>query len=309
MSMRKHRAGQLALFVGLGVVAAFGIGGLLDGPSRGALKGLAAEPAQAAPGESGKGGDAGRRYLSAKWDPIHFEPQISRATNAQCLACHKEILSEKVREASPAGLKAADSLAWYQTLDTYSGAQATFHARHLSTPLAKEVMSLSCAFCHNGNEPREEAHGSSATTMAPGDFKLRKMVNPESSCLMCHGVFPAESMGLAGSWHELREGLETPETPNGCLTCHAEQFRTVRHQVNYLDAGKIEAMAKDSSDLCFGCHGGRAWYRISYPYPRHPWPGMDKDVPDWAKSRPTASRAEHVAGTAADGKAKRERPR
>jgi hypothetical protein len=304
MIMRTHRAGKFALGACLGIAVALGFGRLVAGDARSVLSELAADPAHAAPGQGGKGGEAARRYLSAKWDPIHFEPAISRATNEQCLACHKEILTEKVRDASPAGLTASDVLAWYQTLDTYSGAQATFHARHMSTPLAKDVMSLQCTFCHKGSEPREEAPGSSATTMAPGDFKLRKMVNPEGSCLMCHGAFPAEVMGLAGSWHELREGLETPETPNGCLTCHAEQFRTVRHQVNFLKAGKIEALAKGSSDLCFGCHGGRAWYRTSYPYPRHAWPGMDKELPDWAKDRPTASRPEHLAGAPDDAKAK-----
>lgn len=304
MRLLMHRSGPSVVGIALGLVLTLGAGRLVSGPSGALSTGLGVEPAQAAPGETGTSADASRRYLSAKWDPIHFEPQISKATNEQCLACHKEILTEKVREVSPAGLKASDTLAWYQTLDTYAGAQATFHARHMTTPLAKEVMSLQCTFCHKGNEPREEAQGSSATTMAPGDFKLRKMVNPEASCLLCHGAFPAEIMGLSGSWHELREGLETAETPNGCLTCHAEQFRTVRHQVNYLKADKIEALAKDSSDLCFGCHGGRSWYRISYPYPRHAWPGMDKEIPDWAKDRPTASRAEHLVGTAADGKAK-----
>lgn len=304
MITRAHRAGQLALGICLGIALAVGVGLQVAGPTDALLTGLTVEPAQAAPRAGAKSSDADRRYLSAKWDPIHFAPEISRATSEQCLACHKEILTDKVRDASPAGLKASETLAWYQTLDTYSGAQATFHARHMTTPLAKEVMSLQCTFCHKGSEPREEAHGSSATTMAPGDFKLRKMVNPEGSCLMCHGAFPAESMGLAGSWHELREGLETPETPNGCLTCHAEQFRTVRHQVNYLKADTIEAQAKDSSDLCFGCHGGRAWYRTSYPYPRHPWPGMDKDVPEWAKDRPTASRPEHMVGAPTDAKAK-----
>ncbi|MEZ5478981.1 MAG: hypothetical protein R3E95_16325 [Thiolinea sp.] len=33
---------------------------------------------------------------------------------------------------------------------------------------------------------------------------------------------------------------------------------------------------------------GRSWYRINYPYPRHPWPGGGP-APDWAKDRPTES--------------------
>ena len=51
----------------------------------------------------------------------------------------------------------------------------------------------------------------------------------------------------------------------------------------------IEQAATESADTCYGCHGGRSWYRISFPYPRHPWPGMPEDTPDWAKSRPTSS--------------------
>lgn len=240
-------------------------------------------------------------YSAAKWHPIHFKPQIDRATDAECLACHSEILTSKVRPTSPAGVKAQTAIAWYQTLDTYAGGQEDFHVRHLSTPLAKQVMNLKCTFCHQGNDPREEAAGSSATTTSAttGGTTLRKMANPSNTCLLCHGQFPAANMGLEGKWPELREGMESAETPNGCLTCHAEQFRTVRHQVNYLKADAIEAAAKTSADLCYGCHGGRSWYRTSYPYPRHPWPGMDtSSVPDWAKARSPQSRPEHLVGLA-----------
>jgi hypothetical protein len=170
----------------------------------------------------------------------------------------------------------------------------------MATQYAKSVMSLKCTFCHKGNDPREEAPGGSATqpaSVASACFTLRKMVNPSETCLLCHGRFPGENMGFDNQpWHMMREGMETPEAPNGCLTCHAGQFRTVRHQVNYLDAKAIEDLAKTKADTCFGCHGGRAWYRNSYPYPRHAWPGMDPAVPDWAKGRPTESKPEHVAG-------------
>lgn len=238
-------------------------------------------------------------YEAARWHPLHFKPAIATATNEQCLSCHQEVLGRSVSAKSPAGVEAAKSIAWYQTLDSYSGEQETFHARHLTTPFARQTMNLQCNFCHQGHDPREEAPGSSATAMAhdkPAGFALRKVVDPSNSCLMCHGSFPAENMGLAGTWHENRESLETADAPNGCLSCHAEQFRTVRHQVNYLKADAIEKAAANSSDTCFGCHGGRAWYRISYPYPRHPWPGMDaSDVPEWAKGRPVTSKPEHLA--------------
>jgi hypothetical protein len=236
-------------------------------------------------------------YEAARWHPIHFKPAIDTATNAQCLACHGEVLTRKVRETSPAGVKAADSLAWYQTLDTYTGDQMTFHQRHMTSPFAQQVMNLQCNFCHQGHDLREEAPGSSATatsTQSAG-FTLRKVVDPSKSCLLCHGKFSYEIMALGGPWHQVRGDLEDPQDPdlrNGCLTCHNMEggFRTVRHQVSYLKADEIERLAKEgSSDTCYGCHGGRQWYRISNPYPRHPWPGMDPAVPDWAKDRPTQS--------------------
>ncbi len=236
-------------------------------------------------------------YEAARWHPIHFKPAIDKATDADCLACHSEILKAKPRAASEAGVPADKTEAWYQTLDTYAGAQADFHVRHLSTPFAKQVMNLSCTFCHQGNDPREEspdvtvppAHMTSWNGKPP--FTLRKMVNTSETCLRCHGQFPWQNMeGLSGPWHEIRADMEPEGTPNGCTVCH-ETIRTERHKVTYLKAAGIDEAAKDSSDSCYGCHGGRAWYRISYPYPRTPWPDMPKDTPEWAKSRPTASDA------------------
>jgi hypothetical protein len=232
------------------------------------------------------------------WHPLHFAPAIDTATNEQCLACHQEILTRKVREASPAGVKASGSLAWYQTLDTYTQQQQTFHQRHLTSDFAKQVMDLKCTFCHQGSDPREESPNSSANAQSEGRFTLRKVVNPSNTCLLCHGKFGYEVMtGLEGPWHKVRGDLESEDAPNGCLSCHEETFRTVRHQVSYLKADAIEELAKKgSSDTCYGCHGGRAWYGISYPYPRHPWPGMEDVVegtPEWAKDRPTQSDARY----------------
>lgn len=229
---------------------------------------------------TGGAAKAGEDYLAAKWDPIHFKPAINQATDAQCLKCHKEILDRKVRAASPAGVKASEALAWYQTLDTYKGDQETFHRRHLLGDYAKQVMDLKCNTCHQGNDPREETANSSAT----GDSTLtqRKMVDP-NICLMCHGQFPAQYMGIPGGWRQSGKLFN-----NTCLTCHAS-IRTHRHRVNFLKPQNIEKLGAKDSDVCFGCHGGRAWYRISYPYPRHAWKGMAPQVPDWAKGRPTES--------------------
>ncbi|MBV1865446.1 MAG: cytochrome c family protein [Rhodobacteraceae bacterium] len=239
----------------------------------------------------------GMDYERARYHPLHFPPQINAASNEECLACHAEIMSHKPLEKSPSGVPATDMKAWYQTLATYDGAQADFHFRHLQSDFAKQVMNLECTFCHKGNDPREESPdmipGRAAFSAASTpEFTLRKMVNPSTTCLLCHGAMPdpEEIMGLSGPWHESRADFEDEETLNGCLSCHGEDgFRTNRHNVTYLNAANIEDLATASSDTCYGCHGGRQWYRISYPYPRHAWPDMDEDTPDWALTRPTES--------------------
>ncbi len=243
----------------------------------------------------------GMDYERARYHPLHFPPMINQASNEECLVCHSEIMTAKPREASPAGVPASDTIAWYQTLATYEGPQETFHYRHLQSDFAKAVMNMQCTFCHKGNDPREESPdlmvGRAAYSAAPTpEFTLRKMVNPSTTCLRCHGAMPDPEniMGLSGPWHESRADFEDEETPNGCLTCHGEfGFRTNRHNVTYLNARTIEDLATASSDTCYGCHGGRKWYRISYPYPRHPWPDMDTETPEWAQGRPTASDPEY----------------
>ena len=227
-------------------------------------------------------------YMKAKWDPIHFKPAIDKARNDDCLACHQEILDRTVRTTSPAGVESSQTLAWYQTLDTYKGEQDTFHRRHLISEFAQRVMDLKCNTCHQGNDPREET----AHSASDGNASLtqRKHVDP-MICAMCHGKHDAKIMGLPpGDWRETGKMFQ-----DNCLLCHGS-IRTKRHQVNFLKAEAIEEAGKKSSDTCFGCHGGRAWYRISYPYPRHPWPGGGTQVPDWAKERPTESEARFLVG-------------
>jgi hypothetical protein len=241
-------------------------------------------------------------YQRARYHPLHFKPAIDTATNDQCLACHQEILTNEVRATSIAGVKASTSLAWYQELSTYQEEQMTFHQRHLTSAYSQSVMNLQCNFCHQGNDPREESprfvmSEADQKAGAPIPFTNRKMVDPSKTCLLCHGAMPnpEEIMALPGPWHEARLDIEDEETPNGCLTCHGEGlFRTNRHNVTYLKAASIEALAELSSDVCHGCHGGRPWYRISYPYPRHPYPGMDPEVPEWATGRPTESDARYI---------------
>jgi hypothetical protein len=228
----------------------------------------------------------------ATYDPLHFKPAILSASNEQCLTCHREVIEDRVRPVSQAGVKAEDSLAWYQRVSTYKGEQDTFHRRHLVTPMAKELMNLQCNTCHEGHDPRDEAPGTSATAASQDDtgFTLRKQVNPETTCLKCHGQFPGwELMRLPGTWDETKHFFK-----NDCLACHVST-RTQRHQVNYLKADAIEAAAmaakesENGADVCLGCHGSRAWYRIAYPYARNPWPEMPEGMPEWAKDRPTHS--------------------
>ncbi len=219
---------------------------------------------------------------AARWDPLHFRPAIDKATDRQCLACHREVLEAKPLERSPAGVPSTTSRAWYQTLDTYAGPQETMHRRHLVMPYARRVMNLRCNTCHQGHDPREQSPASGAATKAT--FTLRKTVDPKT-CLLCHGQFPAQTMGLPDKWPKVAATFN-----NSCLTCHVA-IRTTRHQVNYLNAAEIEKAGTETADACYGCHGGRAWYRLSYPYPRHPWNGMAPDVPAWAKGRPVESEA------------------
>ena len=100
---------------------------------------------------------------------------------------------------------------------------------------------------------------------------------------MCHGANPYKMMGLPTPWAESGKLFQ-----NNCLLCH-QAIRTNRHQVNFLKPDAIEKEGIKNSDTCYGCHGGRQWYRIPYPYPRHAWKEMGKETPDWAKDRPTES--------------------
>lgn len=227
-------------------------------------------------------------YDRARWDSVHFKPNIDTATDEQCLACHTEVIERRVSARSPAGASADVALAWYQTLDTYKGGQETFHRRHLLTEFAREVMDLKCRTCHQGNDPREETADSSADGNA--ELVQRKHVDPKI-CLMCHGTFNYQVMGVPGSWTEHGKLFG-----DSCLTCHVA-IRTHRHQVNFLKPEAIEVAAQTSSDVCYGCHGGRAWYRISYPYPRHSWTGAGEVIPEWAKDRPTASEPRFAVDT------------
>lgn len=222
-------------------------------------------------------------YQRDKLHPAHTQPTINSTDDSECLACHAEILRPSVRAQSPAGLSAQSSKAWYQQTSTYQGEQDTFHRRHLSTPMAKELMNLRCNTCHQGSNPRDQHPMSAADTQRTGGFVTRKSVDPEKTCLMCHGQMNYTVMGLPDAWPKSKDMFQ-----NNCMLCHAA-IRTERHKVNFLNAEAIEKAGATNGDTCYGCHGGRAWYRLNFPYPRHAWNGMPDDTPAWAKTRPTSS--------------------
>ncbi len=204
-------------------------------------------------------------YSGARWDPLHFHPEIETAKDEQCLGCHQNILDDKPLNESPAGQKASESLAWYQTLSTYQGEQDTFHRRHLNTEYAQNLMSLKCNTCHQGIDPREEVSDSSAT--GPSDLTMRKQVDPYI-CTLCHGQNNFKKMGMPEPWPQSSKLFG-----NSCMTCHVA-IKTERHKgITFLKAENIEKLGAENADVCFGCHGGRAWYRIWFPYSERQWPG------------------------------------
>lgn len=218
------------------------------------------------------------KYQDARWNPIHFKPAIDSATDEQCLSCHQEILENKPLKVSPAGVKSSDTLAWYQTSDLYEGEQDTFHRRHIVSSTAKRLMNFKCNTCHQGNNPNTEVVAIKGSQH--GNANLTKQVDTDI-CLMCHGRFDYKVMsGLSGDWPQVKETFK-----NDCITCHKE-FRTRRHEVNFLNAKQIEIAGLENNDSCYGCHGGRSWYAIPYPYVRRPWlERMPGKPPEWAVGR------------------------
>ncbi len=241
-------------------------------------------------------------HIKARMDPLHFKPAIETATNEQCLQCHQEILQRKPREVTQAGVKSEDTLAWYQTVHTYVGKQDTFHRRHLRHLLAESdplnapddadpppiLMTLNCNTCHQGHNINKEVTSDVHSSYSQPAFG--KKVATET-CLMCHGKFDYNTMpGITGPWLEVADAFS-----NNCMACHSI-FRTNSHNVNFLNKEGIQQAGATDGETCFGCHGGRSWYKIAYPYARNPWPGMSPIIPHWAKDRATKSRPRFLIG-------------
>ena len=81
-------------------------------------------------------------YEAARFHPLHFPPESLTASNEECLVCHAEILTHRPGEESLAGVPRSASIAWYQTLDTFSGGQESFHHRHVLSDFAQLTMNL-----------------------------------------------------------------------------------------------------------------------------------------------------------------------
>ncbi len=195
---------RLALVVVALVAASIGIGiwaGKRAQPAPSALRPAAVslEPDAARP--------AMPDYLRAIWNPLHFRPAIETARDEQCLACHREVLEDRVLAKSPAGLDAARVKAWYQELATYAGDQETFHRRHLVTPFAQRVMSLRCNTCHAGI--RTNRH--KVNYLKAEAIEAAGQENSDS-CFGCHGARPWYRIAYPYPRHAW-EGM-APEVPD-----------------------------------------------------------------------------------------------
>ena len=98
-----------------------------------------------------------------------------------------------------------------------------------------------------------------ASPQATTDFTLRKQVDVETTCLKCHGQMNTVIMGLPGPWPESKASVR-----NGCLTCHAISARPPSGDLPECQRPS-KRPGRNNADTCYGCHGGRAWYRIAYP--------------------------------------------
>lgn len=171
----------------------------------------------------------------------------------RCLTCHGSLVEVLPRSNSPSGLPAKEATAWYQRVPTYMGEQHNFHWRHLMSPYARQVMRPECDTCHPGFDPRKPLPPAGDPA---AERPLRKRVNP-AICVNCHGAYPDHREEFSGSWIETRH-----EFDNTCLVCHRGDAAK-RHNHPLLNKESILQLSKTEPDVCYGCHGGRAWYAVS----------------------------------------------
>lgn len=193
----------------------------------------------------------GNAYERSRLSDVHTDSAKKGIQDATCLNCHQDIFDADgaVLAATDPTIDLSKLKPWYQDVKTYQGPQLRFHYRHLKTPLATSIMNLSCVFCHENTEVRATYPGEDSG----GSF--RKQVSSETKCLLCHGQFPP-AHGM--SWPALQKTIGG----QGCLACHqVDTLSTILGEVAYLKADKIVAQNQDNAVLCYGCHGGRAWYQ------------------------------------------------
>ena len=81
--MRTHRTSMVILAI---AVAATAAGAWIGWQMR--------DPQPATPSPVAASSGEGRDHWRATYDPLHFKPAIDTATDAQCLACHREVLDD-----------------------------------------------------------------------------------------------------------------------------------------------------------------------------------------------------------------------
>ena len=202
---------------------------------------------------SAAGADSDPRSVR-HWEILSRSAAIPEGDSAdgRCRACHGQLLVAP-RAESPAGLSSEIGKAPYQRLNTYAGGQENFHSRHRSGQYALQVMRFQCQDCHPGRDPR-----------LPALFRddprhpqmLRKKVDPVL-CVNCHGRFPDHRAAFVGPWEQARAYFD-----GNCMVCHAADVGR-RHASPLLVREAIERLGRNAGDVCYGCHGGRAWYAVS----------------------------------------------
>ena len=113
------------------------------------------------------------------------------------------------------------------------------------------------------------------------------MVNPSETCLRCHGAMPAR--GDHGSARALaRDPLRTSNSPRSAQRVPELPRRHLPHRTA---SGELPATRPNIEEIgrwgsaptaATAATAAAPGTAISYPYPRHAWPDMDEEVPEWA---------------------------
>jgi hypothetical protein len=198
---------------------------------------------------------SGNAYERERLIETHHDAGVKGVPDSVCLGCHQEVFEAEGAVVPPIDprIDLTKLQPWYQEISTYQGPQLRFHERHLKTPFASSMMTMSCVLCHENTEVRVTFPGEDSG----GSF--RKQVSGETNCLRCHGQFPAVH---GAEWATLQQAVGGQT----CLACHTEEGLRVGHETTYLQAEAIVAKGRDNVEVCYGCHGYRSWYQKAFDY-------------------------------------------